>query len=478
MKTRMSDFHYLLECLFESFPELSMTTSEGKCLKVKTENLGNSVGLMQSPLLLKNFFPITEDSIFFHNEATLGCTQFGSIQFVFAESGFLFCLNHPFAVPWCNEKNCFQNFLKVPPFPLMEKGKLNEFIFESFKGNAVLPTNFTEDLKSVVKSILQFKDKVRQTVRLNPQFFTKEVLQNYLDECKEEAHTKIKQKVFSQTQVEIPFLSQHILKMKVISDELGLKIDFQGTSQEKNNPQDNFGISMPELLTDSVCFQMLSQYFQFSHKMNSATFSLFQIIKPMSSFVGSKNTQHLISAEQWGIPLLQTGLHQALWKMYGKNQTAPHNYFSLNLQFKKESGEFLKLCLPNGRSFYQNNNYNQDKGYFTKNNSDGSLIPNLEALNKMGLQVISLSERNSKFQKGTHPTGPGWILTLKNKIPLKAINFPDIALLGNKNDKILSNFESCQIELNGKLLSDKDLCFDIPINSDIQLSSGYSPAIM
>lgn len=474
----MSDFHYLLESLFDSFTELSMTTTDGKCLKVKTDNLGNSQGLMQSALLLKNFFPITDDSIFFHNEATLGCTQFGSVQFVFSEAGFLFSCNQKFEIPWCNEKNCFQNFIKIPPFPLMEKGKLNEFIFESFKTNSQLPSHFTEDLRTIVKSIQRFKDKVRQTVRLNPHFFTKEVLQNYLEECKEEAHTKIKQRVFSQAQVEIPFLGQHLLKMKVISDELGLKIDFQGTSPEKSNAQENFGISLPELLTDSVCFQMLSQYFQFSHKMNSSTFSLFQIIKPQNSFVGSKNTQHLISAEHWGIPLLQTGLHQALWKMYGKNQTAPHNYFPLNVQLKTHDDKFIKIHIPNGRAFYLNNNYNQDKGYFTKNNSDGSLLPNLEAFEQLGIQVLSISERTSKFQKGTHPTGPGWTLTLKTTKVLKVLNFPDIVLAGSKNDKILSNYESSQIELDGKTLNENNFCFEVPANSVFQLSSGYSPAIM
>lgn len=477
MKIRLSDFHYLLENLFESFTELSMSTMEGKCLKVKTENLGNSVGLLQSPLLVKKFFALTDDSIFFHNEATLGCTQFGSIQFVFSESGFLFSHNHQFEIPWCDQKNCFQNFIKIPPFPLLEKGKLNEFIFESFKTNPHLPDNFNQELKDIVKKIQVFKDKVRQTIRFNPHFFTKEVLQNYLDECKEEAHTKIKQKVFSQAQIEIPFLGQHLLKIKVISDELGLKIDFQGTSPEKNNDQNNFGISLPELLTDSVCFQMLSQYFQFSHKMNSASFSLFQIIKPLNSFVGSKSTQHLISAEQWGIPLLQTALHQALWKMYGKNQTSPHNYFPLNIQFKDEN-QFLKLNLPNGRAFYQNNNYNQDKGYFAKNNSGGAFIPNLLDFEKIGLQVISISERVSKFPKGSHPSSPGWCLKLKTIKPLKVLNFPDIINLTPKTDKNLTPFEPCQIEVGGVTLLENSFCFDVPSNTEVILNSGYSTSVL
>lgn len=477
MKIRMSDFHYLLECLFDSFTDLSMCTAEGKCLKVKTDNPGSAVGLLQSSLLIKKFFPLTEDSIFFHNEATLGCTRFGSVQFIFAESGFLFSYNHQFDIPWCSEKNCLQSFVKIPPFPLVEKGRTNEFIFESFKSQPQLPENFSQELKEVIKKIQLFKDKVRQTIRWNTSFFTKENIQNYLEECKEEAHTKIKQKVFSQAQIEIPFLNQHLLKIKIISDELGLKIDFQGTSQEKNTAETNFGISLPELLTDSVCFQILSQYFQFSHKMNSATFSLFQIVKPLNSFIGSKNSQHLISAEQWGIPLLQTAIHQALWKMYGKNQTSPHNYFPLNIQFSDEKN-FLRLTLPNGRAFYQNNNYNQDKGYFAKNNSDGSFIPDLLAFEKLGLQIISISERASKHPKGTHPTSPGWSLKLKTTKPLKALNFPDIANISPKADKILAPFETCQIEMNDQVLSENSFCFEVPANKELVLSSGYSTAVL
>lgn len=470
MKVRLSDFHYLLEQLAEPFTELSISSIEGKCLNVKTTTVQNSVGLIQSPSLIKKFFPLSDDSIFFHNEPTLGCTQFGTIQFIFSESGLLFSCIEDFQIPWNGNSNCLQDFIKIPPFPLVEKGVLNEFIFESFKGNPKLPLNFNDRLKNIVKKIQLYKDQVKQTVKVHPQLFSKEVFQKYLDECRQEADAKIKQKVMSQTQVEFPFMNNALLRLKLTSEESGLKIDFQGTNSSAE-------LCLPEILTDSVCFHLLSQYFQFSHKMNSAIFSLFQIVKPLNSFVGSKNTNQLIHAEQWGIPLLQTALHHALWKMYGKNQTPPHNYFNLNVQFKNDS-KVLHFTLPNGRSFYHINNYNNDKGYFTKNNSDGSKTPSMQEFNEIGLEIISLIERPLKSTKCSHSASPGWVLKVKATRHLQLQYYPDIIFDFMKKDKALSDYEPSQIELNGLLLPRNQTVFEIPEGSELLLFSGTSPSCL
>lgn len=471
MKLRLSDFHFLLESISEPFDNFSISTSEGKCLKVKTQFPYLTLGLMQAPQLIKAFFPLTEGSIFFHNEPTLGCTQFGSVQFVFSQSGFIFCFNKKFSIPWGQVNNCSQDFIKIPPFPIVEKGKINDFIFESLKSNKAITNHFINEMKQTLGVLLKFKDQFQNLVKASPQLFTKDVCQKYLEECYEEVNFKLKQKVFSQAQAEIPFLSTDLLKLKLVSDEMGIKIDFQGTSPSSQ-------IALTDLFTDGVCFNILSHYFQFSHKMNSATFSLFQIAKPVNSFVSSKNTNMLILAENWGAPLLKTALHNCLWKMYGKNQTAPHNYFALPIQLKSDSGTALNFNLNNGRSFYTQNNYNQDKGYFSKNNSDGSLFPKISAFEELGIKVIALEERPVKVTKAAQSSSPGWILKVRTTQKIQLSYFPDIVARSIKIDKLLTGYEASQIVLNGEPLVGKNLSYEIPENSELVFMSGFSSSVI
>lgn len=470
-QVRLSDFHFLLDCLSEPFDNFSISTSDDKCLKVKTSIPFLTLGLMQGPLLLKSFFTLTDDAIFFHNEPSLGCSQFSSIQFVFSQNGFNFCINKSFPMSFESTQNGSQIPLKIPPFPVVENNKINTFIFDSLKLNPSISIEFVDLLKSSINDLLIFKDQFSHLVKTSSPFFTKDVCQKYLHFCAEEAQFKFKQKVYSQSQTEIPIGGSHFLKLKLLTDEMGIKIDFQGTS-----PSDQ--LSLSDLATDSVCFSLLCQYFQMSHKMNSSVFSLFQIIKPMNSFVSSKNTNNLIASEKLGIPLLMTALHHCLWKIYGKNQTAPHNYFNLPVQIKNDHGDYLHFNLLNGRSFYFQNNYHQDKGYFAKNNSDGSLFPSLTQFEKLGLQVLSVSERPLKSIKSSVSSSPGWILKLKTRQKLSLTFFSDSITNSLNLEKNLTVYEPTQVFINLKPISVDFFTGEVPENSELTFISGYSPSII
>lgn len=470
-QVRLSDFHFLLDCLSEPFDNFSILTLDDKCLKVKTSIPFLTLGLMQGPILLKSFFSLTDDAIFFHNEPSLGCSQFSSIQFVFSQNGFNFCIIKSFPMSFESTQNGSQISLKIPPFPVVENNKINTFIFDSLKLNPSISIEFVDLLKSSINDLLIFKDQFSHLVKTSSPYFTKEVCQKYLHFCAEEAQFKFKQKVYSQSQTEIPIGGSRFLKLKLQTDEMGIKIDFQGTS-----PSDQ--LSLNDLATDSVCFSLLCQYFQMSHKMNSAVFSLFQIIKPMNSFVSSKNTTNLIASEKLGIPLLLTALHHCLWKIYGKNQTAPHNYFNLPVQIKNDHNDYLHFNLLNGRSFYFQNNYNQDKGYFSKNNSDGSLFPTLAQFEKIGLQVLSISERPLKSIKLSVSGSPGWILKLKTKKKLSLTFFSDSITHSLNLEKNLTAYEPSQVLLNHKQISGDFFAGDVAENSELTFISGYSPSII
>ncbi len=467
---RLSDFHFLLDCLSEPFDNFSISTLDDNCLKVKTSIPFLTLGLMQGPQLLKSFFALTDDVVFFHNEPSLGCTQFSSIHFIFSKNGFNFCINKSFPMSFENTQNSRNVALKIPPFPIVENNKINNFIFDSLKLNPSISDEFIDLLRSSINDLLIFKDQFSHLVKTSSHFLTKEVCQKYLQFCAEEAKFKFKQKVYSQSQTEIPFGGSHLLKLKLLTDEMGIKIDFQGTS-----PSDQ--ISLSDLATDSVCFSLLCQYFQMSHKMNSSVFALFQIIKPMNSFVSSKITNNLIASEKLGVPLLMTALHHCLWKIYGKNQTAPHNYFTLPVQIKNDHGDYLYFNLLNGRSFYFQNNYHQDKGYLSKNNSDGSLFPTLAQFEKLGLQVLSVSERPLKSIKSSASGGPGWIFKLRTKQKLSLTFFSDPIANSFNLEKNLTVYEPTQVLINHKPISGDSFTGEVPGNSELTFISGYSPSI-
>ncbi|MCK6600031.1 MAG: hydantoinase B/oxoprolinase family protein, partial [Bdellovibrionaceae bacterium] len=444
-QTRWSDFHHLIECLSEPFNScgFSFLKPDGKCLHVKTSLSQTTLGLMQSPMLIKNFFPLDEDTIYFHNEPSFGCLTYGGIQFIFLQSGFLFCVQEKFDFLWNTEsKGKPTDPLKIPPFPLIEKGKINDFIFESFKANPNLKSDFSEQLKSTLKKIQLFKQNFSHLTTKYPQFFTDEFTQKYLDYCLDEARFKIRQKVLSQSGYECELTTKETFRVKLATDESGVKIDFQGTSAPQK-------IGFSDLFTDGVCFHFLSHCYQFSHKMNSATFSLFKIIKPQHSLVAAKQLSPLVLAENYGVPILKTALHSCLWNIYGKNQTAPHNYFQPIMQFQKESTDFLNMKINNGRSFYFMNNYQQDRGYYLKNNSDGHDFPGMNEFSNFGIEVVSCEEFNSSDVNALsqQPPSNAWKLVLKSSQNLKFILFPEIIAKILTKDKNLSERTHMVIEL-------------------------------
>ncbi|MCB0368623.1 MAG: hypothetical protein KDD45_04045, partial [Bdellovibrionales bacterium] len=198
------------------------------------------------------------------------------------------------------------------------------------------------------------------------------------------------------------------------------------------------------------------------------------ISKPSSSFVGAKNSSSLVFAKNWGSAILNTAIHHCLWNMYGKNQTAPHNYFSPSLQFKTETDKTLNFNLPNGKAYHFQNNYNQDKGYLVKNNSDGSHFPKIQDFKNMGLEIISLKQRPIKNQKNGLVSGPGWVLTLKTNEKLSLNYFLDITKSVELKNKLLTSGEESQIYINNQALSSDDFFTEIPKNSEIIIKSGYS----
>lgn len=466
-QTRWSDFHYLIECLSQPFNSsgFSFLKTDGKCLHVKTSLSQTTLGLMQSPMLINNFFPLDEDTIYFHNEPSFGCLTYGGVQFIFRQSGFLFCVQEKFDFLWNTEnKTKPTDPLKIPPFPLIEKGKLNDFILESFKTNPHLKADFSHQLTSTLKKIQLFKKNFSHITTKYPQFFTDDFTQKYLDYCLDEARFKVRQKVLSQAGYECELTTKETFRVKLGTDESGVKIDFQGTSAPQK-------IGFSDLFTDGVCFHFLSHYYQFHHKMNSATFSLFKITKPQYSLVAAKQLSPLVLAENYGVPLLKTALHSCLWTIYGKNQTAPHNYFQPVIQFQKESNAFLNMKINNGRSFYFINNYQQDRGYYFKNNSDGHDFPGTKELSELGIEVVSCEECNSSDVNphSVQPPSNAWKLTLKSSQSLKFISFPEIIAKTLTKDKNLSEATNMSIEL---IPGSKDLsCLPIDSIHSTQITS-------
>lgn len=468
---RLSEFHFYLDSILSSFENIAILNVQGKCLKVKTGKPQLSVGLMQSPNLVKNFFKLNPSEILIHNEPSLGCTSFEEIYFIFNTGNFTFCISEEFDFKWTISATRDQEIIRIPPFPIYEKNQINSFLMESLKNNPLCSSEITDKIYKTVTKILKFIESVNMITQSYTFLTEVTVQENYLKECKEEAFFKIKQKEFLQSSSEVSLKNKEVLKVKIISDELGLKIDFQGSQTSKN-------ILLPDLLTDSLCFDFISHLYQFSHKMNSATFSLLQITKPLNSLVSSKGQPPLLISEKLGKAVILNALHLTTWKMYPKLTQLPQNYYSAKLQlYNKSKNKYLKLDIPTGKTLYSIDPLNHERINFL-NHSDGSSIPDIIDFYNIGTEVTILKDKPFTSGKNNNSSSKGWLFKLNTQDHLEVIFITDYGLENSSKEKKLQYSDISYIEVNNQKILDSFGVIELKPGDELTIHSGSSPELL
>lgn len=297
METRTSDFHFFLKSVSQRFTSVSIFNSEFRCLHINTPHANNSVGLMTSLKTLKNFFPWDGSLVVIHNDPLLGCSQSNRIQFLFSSESFHFCIEESFNCTWDFTKK----MIKIPPIPVVENSRINTQMVEALTAQGDCPTGLNDFFFSVLKKIEKFQSDFKNLMKAHAQFGSKDLHKEYLSTIGNSSLKTIKSKTYVSSQVEYEFEAGAILKIKASTSEIGIRVDFQGTT---NHPS----IQMADPITDSICFSFFADYFQFADLMNDATFSHFQIAKPTQSLVNSKTFTNKIYSDHCGADIIQQAL--------------------------------------------------------------------------------------------------------------------------------------------------------------------------
>lgn len=376
MDTRISDFHFFLNTVGQRFSCISLFNSEFKCLHISTPHSNNSVGLMQSLKILKNFFAWDGSQVVVHNDPHLGCSRSDRIQFLFSADSFHFCIEESFPLPWDFDKK----IIKIPPIPLVENNRVNTQLLETLTNHTDCPVGLNEFFLSILQKIEKFQTDFKNTLKITKDFGNKEVHKNYLAASANCSLSAIQSRSYCLSQVELEFEGHSFLKLKVTTSEQGIRIDFQGTS---NNSQ----IQLTDLATDSICFHFFADYFQFRDMMNEATYSNFQIAKPTHSFANSKLFTNKIYSDLCGPDLV----NQALLETVSERLTLkPYLLMRPYYQIKDPNSKcrILEFSFPNSKPIGSLGiAFMYEPLLCTRPMPGGFYIPDLREFKNFGLEV-------------------------------------------------------------------------------------------
>ncbi len=373
---RTSDFHFFLKTVAERFSSVAIFNLEFKCLHIHTPHSNNAVGLMQGFKTLKSFFSWDGTQVVIHNDSLLGCSQSNRIQFLFSAESFHFSIEEAFPLNWDFSKKV----IKIPPIPIIENNRVNRQLLDTLTSQGDCPSSLRDLFQTTFKKIERFQIDFKNAIRVHDAFASKELHKDYLALAGASTLKTIKSKTYASSQVEYEFEAQSLLKIKIMTSELGVRIDFQGTTN-------NSSLQLADYTTDSICFHFFADYFQFSDLMNESTYSNFQIAKPTHSFVNSKVFTNKLHSDLCGPDLINQALIDCISdRMILKPYLALKPYF----QFADAAGAYVEFSIANAKPIGSIGvAYQYEPLLCSRPYPGGGHIPTMKEFNSLGLEVLS-----------------------------------------------------------------------------------------
>jgi hypothetical protein len=437
MDTRATDFHFFLKSIGQKFSSISIFNSEFKCLHISTPVATNSVGLMLGLKTLKNFFSWEDSQIVIHNDPQLGCSRSDRIQFLFSVESFHFCIEESYCLPWDFSKK----IIKIPPIPIVENNRTNSDIINALTGQTDCPSGMGQFFVSTLQKIEAFKAEYKNIIKANSNFQNKDLHKDFLNASAAFTLKTIKSKTYSSSNLEYEFASGSFLKLKTSTSELGIRVDFQGTT---NHPS----LQIPDSITDSVCFQFFADYFQFADLMNEATYSHFQIAKPTQSFVNSKIFTNKVYSDLSGPDLLNQALLDSSTE---RTNLKPYLISKPHFQLmNSDNNQVLEVSISNAKPLGSMGvAYSFEPLLSSRPTPDGHNVPRFADFQKFGLEVI-LSQQVFRSPKAKE------INDFQVNLNLKCFKALQIALANpsfptkQKQGKFKTIIHKPSITINGK----------------------------
>lgn len=403
-------FHSLLNDFLQG--ESALLTLDGDILAIRGANPVTYGTLPAAALTAIKYLPLQEGDIVILNDPYSGGSLLGEMTFVMAVSeDLLWVTRRPLENKVKISKSVEEEGLRIPPTPLLQKNQLNEVILNAIQSHPACPPHFKGWLKEQCQDLTTKAHKLLQAVELSGFTITAELIEDYLELCKNAAWQKINERSSGETRVDVVLDSGELLRILMEIHDGKITLDFSGTSNSKT-------VSLTESATLGACFYTLARFYGFEHIANSGSFSVLQLTKPTGCWLVGKYPAPTYKGMTCGVAALETALDLALSQVHQKGEKALSSRCSLRFDLKNESKNKV-LTLPGGSGATPS----------APGASAQTKAFSIEQLEKdFPVKVQRIDHRHSAGGKGKNPGGRGLIMKFEIRESLEASWMTDLTL--------------------------------------------------
>lgn len=332
-------FHTLLNDFLTG--NSALLTLEGEVLAVRGPVAFNAGTLPAAAANTVKYLKLQEGDIVLLNDPYSGGSVLSSFTFVVALSEDLLLVKSiSHSNCWALTNSIEQEGLRIPPTPIRQNGKLNDMILQAMQGHPACPPNFAGWISTQCDLLLKECKRFVHATEVIDLELDMDLIQQYLKLSRQMAQHKISEAAGGETRVDIKLDNGELIRMNVEVVEGKVALDFSGTTASKT-------VNLTEAATFGTCFQWIANYYGFADYMNSGTFTVFQMTKPLGCLLNSKYPAPVFKGMTDGVAALQLGLQTAFSHIQPKRETAPDATSALRLQLKTDAHS-LGLTLHGG----------------------------------------------------------------------------------------------------------------------------------
>lgn len=443
-------------------PRFAVLNREFQLLHVQSRHPLDFTSLPLAATQAMQFFNLKDGDLVLLNEPTSGGLGAGDLTWITSVRGLIVGFRESYTTPWTLSAKRDEEGLRIPPTPLRLNGELNANLLEILcqQGNASCQSDtFKQTVLNAIQTSRALSERLSRALELRPEVLDKDQQKKHLAASRNYFLKKILDRVHGETRVDMPLRTGEVLKLKVSSDDDGIKIDFSGSTPGQK-------LFMPESWTQSAVIAFVMDYINEKEFFNQGSFSSINLIKPQQSFLSAKTQQALAPAQRLGVSSLWSALHLAFFELQPKSFPALHDYFSLQLQWNSQQGP-KDFFLPSGSGAFRDRE--SSSGYLLNRHTRTSLA----AFNgDSHFEVIDLHERKLSSQKTALSGGSGWSLKLKILQPVTMHWYGNNIKFPYRFPKNLSAVEPAEILVNNEARNDVMGRLDLQAQDELVLNSG------
>ncbi len=454
-----SQFFIELEALL---PRFAILNRELQLLHVQSQHPEDFTSLSQAAIQAMQFFTLKEGDLVLMNEPTCGGLGSGDLTWVTVSNGLVISFRNSHANPWTISTKREDEGLRIPPTPLRMNGELNSSLLDILCEQGASRCRSDEFKKSVMNAIEVLRplsERIANALRIRPEILDRDKQKSYLTFSRNYFLKKVIDRIHGETRIDLPLRTGESLKLRVLTEDVGIKIDFSGSTPGQK-------LFIPEFWSQSAVIAFVMDQMNEKEFFNQGCFSAINLIKPQQSFLSTKSQPALGPAQRLAVPTIWTAMHLAFYDLLPKSFPAPHDYFPMQIQWSTDNG-VQEFVLPSG------------SGAFRERESAPSYLLNKNHQTSLGIfnrtsefEVLDLHERKLSAQRTSTSGGAGWSLKLKTQKPVSIQWYGNNIKFPYRFAKTLTAIEPAEIMINNEVRSEVFGRMDLQVGDEVILNSG------